>query len=262
MRNLMIGILLLSGALVAPAVAQTTVPPTAPASTQPTEYVRTYFLTHASAQEMLQVLVQLFQSTPGPRPVVTTMRNTNALTIRGTEATLRAAEDVIKQLDVPQAAPSPTTVTPQPTPPAQAPSVSQQRRLPGLPELPAATNIQLELTITDTMGGTPTTKKVSMIILNSSNGMIRTTAADNSHWLNVDAMATAYQTGLIGVRLSFEYTPPPTGTEGRSDSRAPRLNESLTVVVVAGKPLVISQSADAASDRTVTASITATVVKY
>ena len=119
------------------------------------------------------------------------------------------------------------------------------------------------MTITDTLSGNPSTKTVSMVILNGSNGMIRTSQPGYDHVLNVDAMATAYQNGMIGVRLSFEFTPPgPAAVEGRPNTRAPRLNESLTVVVLDGKPLVVSQSADAASNRTVTASITAKVLKF
>lgn len=168
---------------------------------------------------------------------------------------------------LPPTMPAPGTVAaPQATPPAQgqAPAAPQQQsRLPNLPTLSSTMNIQLELTITDTLSGTPTTKTVSMVILNGSSGMIRTAGAANDHFLNVDAMAVAYQTGLIGVRLSFEFTPPPsTNAEGRLNVRAPRLNESLTVVVVDGKPMVVSQSADAASDRKVTASITARVLKF
>lgn len=280
MRRLILGFIVLTGltgALVPPALAQTP-PPTAapPAVATADDYVRTYFLTHVEAQEMQQVLAQLFQGSRGPRPSITITRTNNALTIRGTEATLRTAEEIIKQLDVPSGAQGQSTIAPQSTPPAlthsqtlqaappaQVPTAPQQSRLPGLPTLPSTTNIQLELTITDTISGTPTTKTVSMVILTGSSGMIRTAGATNDHFLNVDAVATAYQSGLIGVRLSFEFTPPPsTSAEGRANVRAPRLNESLTVVVLDGKPLVVSQSADAASDRTVTASITARVLKF
>lgn len=259
MRRLILGFIVLTGctgAFAAPALAQAT-PPPPPAVATTDDYVRTYFLTHAEAQEMQQVLVQLFQGTQGPRPSISMVRNTNSLTIRGTEAALQRAEEVIKQLDVPPRATTPAAQGQAPVAP------SPQSRLPGLPTLPSTTNIQLELTITDTIGGTPTTKTVSMVILTGSSGMIRTAGATNDHFLNVDAVATAYQSGLIGVRLSFEFTPPPsTNAAGERSVRAPRLNESLTVVVVDGKPLVISQSADAASDRKVTASITARVLKF
>lgn len=263
MRRLILGFFVLTGAIAAvPAQAQTPPPTgTTAAAARPDEYVRTFFLTHAIAQEVQQVLAQLAVSTPGPRPVITMSRSTNSLTIRGTEAVLKMAEDIIRQLDVaPRATPAPTLPV-QPVQ-GQVPSAPPTSRLPRLPELPGSTNIRLELTITDTISGTPATKTVSMVILNGSNGMIRTSTPGQSHMLNVDAIATAYQNGLIGVRLSFEFTPPtPTDDAGRPTGRAPQLLESLTVVVADGKPLVVSQSADAASARTVTASITATVLK-
>jgi hypothetical protein len=147
------------------------------------------------------------------------------------------------------------------TPPAAAPAAPQSSRLPNLPELPSTTNIQLELAITDTISGTPATKTVSMVILNNSSGMIRAATPGLDHMLNVDAIARAYQNGLIGVRITFDFQPPSVTPDGKPGPRAPRLNESLTVVVSDGKPLVVSQSADAASDRKVTATIKATVLK-
>lgn len=73
----------------------------APAAAQPTDYVRTYFLTHVAAMEMQQALAPLFQGAQGHRPSITMTRTNNTLTIRDTEATLRTAEEIIKQLDVP-----------------------------------------------------------------------------------------------------------------------------------------------------------------
>lgn len=162
----------------------------------------------------------------------------------------------LAQATRPTAAPGQTT-----TPVASAPAAPQSNRLPNLPMLPSTTNIQLELAITDTISGTPTTKTVSMVILNGSSGMIRTSTPGYDHQLNVDAMANAYQNGMVGVRITFDFTPPQITAEGKPTTRAPRLNESLTVVVSDGKPLVVSQSADAASDRKVTATIKATVLK-
>jgi hypothetical protein len=275
MRRLILGFVVLTGTFATPSLAQvtqTTVAPQATEATQPTqaaaarpdEFVRTFFLTHAIATEIQQVLAQLSASAPSPRPVITMNRTTNSLTIRGTQSALQQAEDIIKQLDVPARVPTTTPAAQgqSPTPPAAAPQAPQSSRLPNLPTLPATTNIQLELTITDTLNDTPTTKTVSMVILSGSSGMIRTAGATNDHFLNVDAVAVAYQSGLIGVRLSFEFSPPPSrNVEARQTVRAPGLNESLTVVVADGKPLVVSQSADAASDRKVTATIKATVLK-
>ncbi len=49
-------------------------------------------------------------------------------------------------------------------------------------------------------------------------------------------------------------------SEGRN-TRSPRLNESITVVLQDGKMLMVSQSADPGSDRKVTAELMATILK-
>lgn len=262
MRRLILGFVILTGTFAATVSAQTPPATTRQATAQSAEFVQTFFLTHALAPEVQQALVQLTAKTAGPRPVVTMSRSTNALTIRGTEAQLREAMEVIKQLDTPPQAqaPTPPPSSGQGTPTA-APQPTASNRLPNLPMLPNTTNIQLELTITDTISGTPATKTVSMVILNGSSGMIRTSTPGYDHQLNVDAMASAYQNGMVGVRITFDFTPPQITAEGKANQRAPRLNESLTVIVADGKPLVVSQSADAASDRKVTATIKATVLK-
>jgi Bacterial type II/III secretion system short domain len=275
MRRLILGFVVLTGTFAAPSLAQvtqTTVAPQATETPQPTqaaaarpdEFVRTFFLTHAIAMEIQQVLAQLSATAPSPRPVITMNRTTNSLTIRGTQPALQQAEEIIKQLDVPARTPTTTPAAQGQslTPPAAAPQAPQSSRLPNLPTLPATTNIQLELTITDTISGTPATKTVSMVIMNGSSGMIRTSTQGSNHQLSVDAIASAYQNGLIGVRITFDFTPPPIADEaGKSIARAPGLSESMKVVVSDGKPLVVSQSADAASDRKVTATIKATVLK-
>lgn len=261
MRRLILGFVVLTGTFAAPVLAQTPPPtPASQAAARQDDYVQTFFLTNAVATEVQQVLSQLVATSPSPRPVITLSRSSNSLTVRGTQAALQMVADVIKQLDVPSTAPAaPAASTPSAQ--GQAPAAPQPSRLPSLPILPATTNIQLELTITDTISGSPVTKTVSMVILNGRDGMIRTSTSGQDQVLNIDAMASAYQNGLIGVRLSLEFQPPSETTDGKPGPRRPRLNESLTVVVSDGKPMVISQSADAASDRKVTATLKATVLK-
>jgi hypothetical protein len=148
---------------------------------------------------------------------------------------------------------APQAVTPRPP---NAPNIAG----PNNQGMPAHTNIRLELTITDTFTGSPVKKTVTMIVLQNNGGMIRTTSADGWSNLNVDAVAAAYTSGLVSVRMTFEYTPP-LGKEPTVSSRPPRLNESITVVLQDGKPLMVSQSADPATDRKVTADLTATILK-
>ena len=165
-------------------------------------------------------------------------------------------------------APRPTPNAPQATtPPAQAPRAETPHApqiyntAAGIREMPSHTNIRLDLTITDTLTGAPVKKTVSLILLTSNSGMIRTRSGDGYAQLNVDALAAAYSTGLVSVRMTFEFTPPQPMRDGQVVGRSPSLNESITVVLQDGKPLMVSQSADPATDRKVTAELTATILK-
>jgi hypothetical protein len=153
------------------------------------------------------------------------------------------------------------------TPPAQAPR-AEAPRAPYIASatnqpMPASTNIRLELVITDTFTGAPVKKSVSLLVVTGNSGMIRTsnTMTGTLAVLNVDAVAAAYQSGVVSTRLTFEYSPPPPIEGPLAGRRSPSLNESITVVLQDGKPMVISQSADPATDRKVTAELTATILK-
>ena len=153
-----------------------------------------------------------------------------------------------------QATQAPQAITPRPEP--RPPFLGA----PNNPPMPASTNIRLELTITDTFTGTPVKKTVSMIVLTQNGGMIRTASPEGWAVLNIDAVAGAYQGGLVSVRMTFEYSPA-LPKDISTTGRPPKLNESITVVLQDGKPLVVSQSADPASDRKVTTELTATILK-
>jgi hypothetical protein len=155
------------------------------------------------------------------------------------------------------------------TPPATAPAAAQNApraetlrapsiAMPGSGPMPPATNIRLELTITDTLTGVPVKKTVSLMVLTNNSGMIRTTSSDGTSVLNVDALASAYTGGVVSLRMTFEYRPPQVS---KDTGRPPYLNESLTVALQDGKAMVVSQSADPATDRKVTAELTATILK-
>ena len=174
-----------------------------------------------------------------------------------------------------QATPPPTPPPQTPPPPGRQPTVivepGQPPRAPGLPAVSA--NVKLDLMIVDTYTGAPTKKTVSMLILNGSNGMIRTSniLSGERVGLNVDAAVMIHQGGLITVRLTFEYTPAQALSrqseaaekQGLSQptSRPAEIHESLTVLLQDGKPLLVSQSADPATDRKVTVEVTAAILK-
>lgn len=179
----------------------------------------------------------------------------------------------------------PMTVAAQtPAPPAQtpAPAASGQGQAPAAPQAPprapsltgpalSGVNVRLDITITDTFGNTPATKTASMTVMSGQSGMIRT---DNIVYqgaarvrLNVDAMVTAYQSGQISTRLTVNYLPPPRVSPRSEQAAASNdtvpgsLEESLTVILADGKPLVVSESADPGTDRKVTLEVKATILK-
>jgi hypothetical protein len=163
----------------------------------------------------------------------------------------------------PPPAPKPPAAPGKPAPPPPPP--------PAPPPAPAADapNIRLELRITDTYSGTPVEKIVSMLVLSGRNGRVRTSNAVpvgidsmESVTLNVDAVVTAQPRDQVQAQVTFEYRPAP--ARGQSAERPmppPILNESLHIMLRNGERLMVSQSADPASDRKVTVELTATILK-
>jgi hypothetical protein len=126
---------------------------------------------------------------------------------------------------------------------------------------PAHINVRLDLVITDTYTETPAKKTVSMIVANDRQGMIRTSnrLPNQSVGLNVDASVLRLTADLVRVGVTFEYTPA-RASDGALAS-PPELHESLVVILKDGQPLIVSQSADPATDRRVTVELTATILK-
>ena len=130
------------------------------------------------------------------------------------------------------------------------------------------TNVQVELTNTDQAGsGTPEKKTVSMVVSSGSWGRIRsnqgpraTGPADNVD-LNVDARPLVSLEGPIQLELTVVYTPLGAATGDGVRSRPSGMNQSLTVILQSGKPLVISQAADPLGDRKILVEAKATVLK-
>ncbi len=116
---------------------------------------------------------------------------------------------------------------------------------------PPAQNVRIEVTISDAAERT-TKKVVSMLVADGDNGRIR--SGNNQGVLNVDGQARVADDGRIYVSITIEYMP------DRS-LETTTLNESISLVLAAGKPTLVSQSADPGTDRRVTVEVTATVVK-
>lgn len=138
---------------------------------------------------------------------------------------------------------------------------------------PAAmtTNVQVELTITDQTGSAPPDKKtVSMIVAHAAWGKIRTSAEAYQKssaskivpvGLNVDARPYIMG-GQIRLELTIVYSPMMLGTStDTAQTRPTELNQSLTVALQSGKPMVVSQAADPVTDRKIGVEVKATILK-
>jgi hypothetical protein len=132
-------------------------------------------------------------------------------------------------------------------------------------------NIQLEFTITDQIGSaTPEKKTVLMIAADGSWGRVRASASTRNPLggglipvsLNVDARPLTVGNDSIQIELTVEYrpvTPANPGEAVRTDST--NLNQSLSVFLQNGKPMVVSQAADPVTDRKIVVEAKATVLK-
>jgi hypothetical protein len=178
------------------------------------------------------------------------------------------------------AGPTPSRVTPTGAPPATAgpatpaPAAQSPRAVAPAPaaQKPADAppprrrgrdlNLQIELTITDQTGSAAGGKKVvSMLVADGTFGRIRTTqAGGSSPTINVDALPRILDGGGILTELTIEYRPP-TRDDDKTVERPAVLNESLSVILQDGKPLMISQASDPANDRRMTIEVRASILK-
>jgi hypothetical protein len=170
-----------------------------------------------------------------------------------------------------------------PATPAPAAPVAQAPAAPSAPAAPAArtapeapkkagqlVNVKIEFTITDERAGTqPAKRTVSLIVADAQRGSVRSEPSafqvPGVLQLNVDAQPEIVSSGKIRLNFSFQYSAP---TPGSLSGETPRgtvlttnLRESLSLVVEDGKPLLVAQSADPTSDRTVSVEVKATILK-
>ena len=173
----------------------------------------------------------------------------------------------------PRGVPAPSAAAPvvdnQATRETPAPAPQSPPRAPTL-QGPAlnGVNIRLDITITDTYGGTPQKKTVALTVLSGQSGMVRTSnnfrvaGGFAQVKLNVDAQAMAYQSGAVSTRLTVSYMPAPQGGTQSVETPPPgSLEESIAVALMDGQPLVLTESADPTSDRKVTLEVKATILK-
>ncbi|HSG00408.1 MAG TPA: secretin N-terminal domain-containing protein [Vicinamibacterales bacterium] len=66
-------------------------------------YVQTFYLSHADATEVQQLLTQLTQTGPAVRPVIQPQKGANALVVKATAPVLEVITEVIRSVDKPRA---------------------------------------------------------------------------------------------------------------------------------------------------------------
>jgi pyruvate/2-oxoglutarate dehydrogenase complex dihydrolipoamide acyltransferase (E2) component len=173
----------------------------------------------------------------------------------------------------PAPAPAPAPPTAQPTP-KPVEMTSPRRMLP----VPAVANIRVDITITDQAGSEPPLKKtLTVIAADGGSGAVRSKATiampvfppgpDPKNYtfenlpLNVDISPHITENeNRIRMRLIVNYE-----TFSSKASGMPAVRSVVTVdqsvMLENGKPLVVSQSADATTDRRVTVELKATIMK-
>lgn len=136
-------------------------------------------------------------------------------------------------------------------------------------------NVRLEITITDQRGeSAPIVKTVTKTVADRSWIRIRTGADVQTKLgfrpvvLNIDSFPSIIPTSpgsnmpsnKLRVELTIEYRPV-AGEADTEKSTTPTINESLRIILEDGKSMVISQSADPATDRKVKVEAKATILK-
>ena len=153
--------------------------------------------------------------------------------------------------------PKEETPAPQPLPRADAQPVGQP------------VNVRIEITISEATGpGEPARKLVTMILADRQNGSIRTsgwvrmTGERRDVVINVDARPILLRDNAVRVELGLQYQPAGSSqTATNTDVAQTGLNERLNTILESGKPLVVSQASDPASDRRISVEVKATILR-
>lgn len=124
-------------------------------------------------------------------------------------------------------------------------------------------NIKLDLTITDQVGTDDPVKKVlAMIVADGHSGTIRNTGTVKDQGrvqIRAEARPKVLPSGQIRLMLALEYVPIAAGTDRPVQGSA--LHEQISTIIEPGKPVIVTQSADPASERRILVEVKATLVK-
>jgi hypothetical protein len=159
-----------------------------------------------------------------------------------------------------------------PPPPPPAPTPEGRARKVG-------PNVRIEVTFTEQRSDAPAQAKTVTVTTGDGHwGRVRSQAQSSGIGgtpLNVDARPEVQSDGRLVLSLTLEYgdkrisqVDMPKPPDGVTVVGVPQrnitdvvMNQSVTVVLDSGKPLVITQAADPVSDRKVTVEVKATVLR-
>jgi hypothetical protein len=156
-----------------------------------------------------------------------------------------------------------------PPPPPPAPTPDGRPRKVG-------PNVRIEVTFSEQRSDTPAQPKTVTVTTGDGHwGRVRAQAHSSmvgATPLNVDARPEVQPDGRVVVALTLEYgdkrvVEPAAQTSGPVAIGQPKqvtdvnMNQSVTVVLESGKPLVVTQAADPTGDRKVTVEVKATVLR-
>jgi hypothetical protein len=176
-----------------------------------------------------------------------------------------------------------------PPPQAEKPSMLPVQPPPPPPPPVGLANVKMDITITDQAGAAkPIVKTISVIVADRANNQIRSQvvmpvatrrripARDSRtgeevvdpQWrtedlpLNIDLRAEIIDASRVRMRLVLNYrTVTESTTLDGQPARTSVVTEEVSTILDSGKPTMISQSADAATDRKVTVEVKATIQK-
>jgi len=189
-----------------------------------------------------------------------------------------------------QPAPPAAAAQPRQKPPAPPPAPPAEGAKPGTdappPPPPAPTpdgrvrkvgpNVRIEVTFTEQRSDTPAQPKTVTVTTGDGHwGRVRAQAHSSMFGatpLNVDARPEVQPDGRVVVALTLEYgdkrvveTPAVSGPHVQiaqpKQVTDVNMNQSVTVVLESGKPLVVTQAADPTGDRKVTVEVKATILR-
>jgi hypothetical protein len=186
-----------------------------------------------------------------------------------------------------QGAPGKPTTQKPPTPPPAPPATTTKPGPDAPPPPPGAPtpdgrarrigpNVRIEVTFSEQRSDAPAQPKTVTVTTGDGHwGRVRTQAQSSGIGgtpLNVDARPEVQPDGRVVLALTLEYgdkrvVEPSPQASGPVVVPQPRqvtdvnMNQSVTVVLESGRPLVITQAADPTGDRKVTVEVKATVLR-